>query len=99
MAEATVNSDGHRLDVDPSFTHHYYNPRHYEQGAMILTFCHGFFCQAQFLPVLSKKNYCAIFVVFFRALLTPPRFHTFFIFILHLTLVWFDHIQFNGKRL
>ena len=76
MAEATVNSDGQRSDVDPSFTHHYYNPRHYEQGAMILTFCHGFFCQAQFFPVLSKKNYCAIFVVFFRALLTPPRSHT-----------------------
>ena len=55
MAEATVNSDGQRSDVDPSFTHHYYNPRHYEQGAMILTFCHGFFCQAQFFPVLSKK--------------------------------------------
>ena len=51
MAEATVNSDGQRSDVDPSFTHHYYNPRHYEQGAMILTFCHGFFCQAQFFPV------------------------------------------------
>ena len=64
MAEATVNSDGQRSDVDPSFTHHYYNPRHYEQGAMILTFCHGFFLRAQFFPVLSKKilcNFCGIF--------------------------------------
>ena len=55
MAEATVNSDGQRSDVDPSFTHHYYNPRHYEQGAMILTFCHGFFWRAQFFPVLSNQ--------------------------------------------